>query len=256
MDTNRLIYEADTDYAHYQVWDTVYGGRPARVLYSGQRSTAQSGLARDDRPELLFDYSQRMLELAGALQPSRLLLIGGGAYTLPQALLAALPRAYVDVVEIDGGLESIARRFFGLRPDARLRLIRGDGGQYLERNSQPYDLILVDAFVNADIPKTLQSLSAVKEYKRNLTAHGVYAQNIIAAYHGTSAEPLQVLLKDYDMVFPDVRVFPAGLGLPLTMSQNLLLVAQPSKQWPLDRCMRHAALPRRPAASGKHRRRR
>ena len=246
MDPNQLVFEIDTDYAHYQVWDTIYGGRPARVLYSGERRTAQSGVARDDRPDLLFDYNQRMFELVSGLRPERLLLIGGGAYTLPTALLAALPDLRLDVVEIDSGLDKIATEYFGLRPNPRLRIVHGDGRRYLEQNSEPYDVILVDAFVHADTPSTLQSVGAVQEYKRNLTPHGLFARNVISAYHGPVAAALHQHVRDFEGVFKDVKVFPAGGSLPLYLAQNLVLTAQAGKSWPLDTYLRYPALLREP----------
>ena len=58
-----VLFEGDSAYAHYRIADVSYMGRPARLLYGGTHEAAQSGLALDDRPELLFDYNQRLLEL-------------------------------------------------------------------------------------------------------------------------------------------------------------------------------------------------
>jgi hypothetical protein len=227
--TTRLLLETDTDYNHYEVWDTVYGGRPARVLYSGQRQAAQSGVAHDDNPHLLFDYNQRLFELVNGLQPPRLLLIGGGAYTLPTALLAALPDISIDVVEIDGGLDDIARRFFGLPADPRLRIIHADGRQYLEQNRLPYDMIVVDAFVHTGTPNIFTTSEAIRAYRDNLTPSGLFARNIISAYYGESAVPLHRQVRAFDSLFAKVEIFPASDSLPLGIRQNLLLLARVNK---------------------------
>lgn len=225
MDTSRLLFETDTPYSHYEVWDTVYGGRPARVLYSGRRHTAQSGVPRDGRPELLFDYNQRLLDLVSAVQPRRLLLIGGGAYTLPMALLDSVPGIRIDVAEIDGNLETIAKRFFGLRSDRRLRLFHEGGRQHLDHNKQAYDMIIVDAFIQADAPDDLTTLEAAEVYKRNLTAQGLLARNVISAYDGPGGAVLRRQLHDWNEVFEWADIFPASPSLSFKFAQNLLLIA-------------------------------
>src|ERR1700760_605289 len=103
-----ILWEGDTIYGHYQVVDTLYDGRPARVLYSGDRQAAQSGIAKDASPSLLFDYNQRVFELLTSVLPKRVLLIGGAVCTLPKALLAALPDVQIDVIEPDSGLTKLA----------------------------------------------------------------------------------------------------------------------------------------------------
>ena len=230
MLTNSLLFATDTVLNHYEVWDTVYGGRPARVLYSGQRQAAQSGLAQDDNPHLLFDYNQRLFELINGTLPRRLLLIGGGTYTLPTALLAAISDIVVDVVEIDAGLDDLARRYFGLRDNPRLNIIHADGRQFLDRNRQTYDMIVVDAFVHSDTPNDLTTIDAVKTYRRNLTPAGLFARNIISAYYGETSVALHQQLDDFSQVFDGAHIFPASTSLPLGIPQNLLLIANMGKR--------------------------
>src|SRR6476469_4412698 len=95
-----ILVEGDTQHGHYVVADTIYSGRPARVLYSGNHQAAQSGVAKDDNPDLLFDYNQRFIELVRGLLPKKILLIGGGALSLPKALLEEFPEVSLDVVEL------------------------------------------------------------------------------------------------------------------------------------------------------------
>jgi len=227
MAAETVLFDGNTSRAHYLVVDTVYEGRLARVLYSGHRAAAQSGVARDGQPDLLFDYNQRFMELVASLLPSRLLLIGGGAYTLPMALLPAFPQLKIDVVEIDPGLQEIAERFFGLQPDPRLNIIHGEGRQYLNGNQQAYDLILIDAFAETAIPKSLATLQAVQQVYRGLSPNGVAAVNIISPYYGQQADIIKNQVAAYSSIFRGVKVYPAGRSLfSLWLPQNLVLVAQ------------------------------
>jgi spermidine synthase len=226
----RILFEEDSDFEHYQVVDMVYMGRQARVLFSGRQSAAQSGVAHDDDQDLLFDYNQRFLELASTLRPKRLLLVGGGAYTLPMALIDSLPDIYVDVVERDPKLLSIAKRFFGLKANKRLRIIHGDGLEYLKMNTKSYDVILVDAFVHNKIPKELATKEVIGYIHSNLRKGGTVAANIISSYRGPSAEVLKHHYESYRVVFGDTQIFPADKVISEWISQNFLIIAQKGKK--------------------------
>lgn len=242
MLTAKIIYEVDTDHQHYQVVDMVYEGRPARVLYSGQRQAAQSGLARDDKSDLLFDYNQRLRELAEGLQPKRLLVIGGGAYTLPMALLRDLPEVLIDVVELDPGLDDIAERFFGLQADPRLHIFHTEGRSFLERNDSLYDVIIIDAFSHTSIPPSLTEHAALQQIKRNLNSKGTVAVNVISSYLGRNAAPVRNLATAYDELFPGIYLFPASHSISLWLPQNFVLVAERQPRSDITTLLRFAPL--------------
>ena len=237
----RIIYEGDTDMDHYQVVDMIYEGRPARILFSGERKAAQSGLARDDRPEMLFDYNQRFLELVTALRPKKLLLIGGGAYTLPMLLLKKLPDIQIDVIELDPGLDEIAERYFHFREDERLRIMHADGRDYINTNTKRYDMILIDAFTHAVIPRVLSTVQAVTHLRRSLARDGIVAVNIIGTYMGRASTVLREQCAAYQAVFDMVELFPADNSFSDWQSQNYILTARKNKAKPLH-CLRYQAV--------------
>ncbi|HEY1064196.1 MAG TPA: fused MFS/spermidine synthase, partial [Candidatus Saccharimonadales bacterium] len=180
----QILLETNTELEHYLVVDRVYEGRPARVLFSGPQRAAQSGIGLDDDPDLLFDYNQRLLEVANALYPSRILVIGGGAFTLPQALVVALPEATVDVVELDPGLETIAAKYFGLQENDRLHITYTDGRAFVEQSREQYDLVILDVFSELAIPRQFLTVEFIAMLHEHLTSTGCVALNIIASYQG------------------------------------------------------------------------
>lgn len=241
-DPTDIIYEFDTTYGHYQVIDMIYEGRPARVLFSGDHQTAQSGVALDGKNELLFDYNQRMFELVDGINPGRLLLIGGGMFTLPYALLRALPEILIDVIELDDGLASVAADYFGLTEDPRLSIITDDGFKYLATTNKRYDMILIDAYTHAAAEPALGSPEAIRHLRRNLKPNGVVATNVIAAYFGHRSQHLRQLVHDYEQQFTAVKLFPASHSLSLWLPQNLLLTAQLQAATPVDAHLRFHCL--------------
>jgi spermidine synthase len=241
LEPEKILFDEDSDFEHYQVVDMVYMGRKARVLFSGRQSAAQSGVAHDDNQDLLFDYNQRFLELVSTLRPKRLLLIGGGAYTLPMVLIDSLPDIHVDVVERDPKLLEIAKRFFGLKPNKHLKIIHGDGLKYLKTNTKSYDVILVDAFVHNKIPEELSDKEVIGYIHSNLKKDGVVAANIISSYRGPSDEVLRTHFNGYRHVFDSAHIFPADRIISEWMSQNFLIIAQKGKKQ-LDYGLRFSAL--------------
>jgi protein-L-isoaspartate O-methyltransferase len=224
--SQEVLWEGDTAYGHFSVVDGLYDSRPARVLYSGERKAAQSGVAKDDKPNLLFDYNQRLFELAEHLQPQRILLIGGGALTLPTALLKALPQTRVDVVELDPGLTHLAYKYFDAPVDDRLTVAHTDGRSFLMRTAQTYDLIIVDAFSDSIIPRELKTAEAFQVYGGKLAPDGAVAMNVISSYNGRGSHIVREILAGASASFATVELFLAAHGYSRWLPQNFLVVAQ------------------------------
>lgn len=235
-----MLYEGEGAYGRYQVIDMIYAGRPACILYGADRQAAQSGIAWDGG-DMLFDYNQRFLELVRGLKPRRLLLIGGGAFTLPQAIAKTLPTLRQDIVERDGLLLDIAVRYFDFQQAPGIRVHITDGRQFLDETRTTYDLILVDAFDNAVVPGSLQSAEAMLAMHRALRAGGTLAMNYIAAYNGARAAGLHSVIAAMRGVFSSVTLFPASNGYSVWTPQNFILTARNSER-DLSTYLRYAPL--------------
>jgi len=238
----RVIWEGDTRLGHYQVVDTPYDGRPARVLYSGNRQAAQSGVATDGGRDLLFDYIQRMFELAQGVAPRSVLVVGGGVGTLPKALYDALPDVRVDVVEPDEGLTRLAYDYFDLPVDERITMFHTDGRTFLREHATRYDMIFVDAFTHTTIPPELRTLETFQAYQKHLHANGVLVVNIISTYHGSGVQPLQPLYAAAVQTFEAVDIFLASKGYSLWLPQNFVLAAQQGVEHLLQDYVRYGSV--------------
>lgn len=76
----------------------------------------------------------------------QVLLLGLGAGSLAQALLAALPDCRVDAVEQRRQVVELAREWFELPRDRRLKVHVTDAYDYLDQDPRPADLIFADLF--------------------------------------------------------------------------------------------------------------
>jgi spermidine synthase len=141
-------------------------------------SESEADLAdRDDLPML---YT-RVMSLA-AIYPQdvkRVLVLGLGGGSIPVYLDHFLPDATIDTVELDPGVIDVAKKDFGIRETNRFHLIENDGRVFLNRHTEPYDIIMVDAFTGSYIPFNLMTKEFYQLVRSRLAPHGVAAINLI-----------------------------------------------------------------------------
>jgi spermidine synthase len=236
--TKGVIYDGDSAYSRLQVLEST-AMRPKRFLLTDNVS-AQSGVYLDEPNEPLFEYIRAFSQAAAAAgEVRRVLLIGGGAYTLPRLILQQYPEARVDVVEIDPKLDELAERYFGWQPDPRVRIIHTDGRVFLNTNQQDYDLIYMDAFSSLVPPFQLATTEAVAKLARGLASGGAVVVNLVGAPQGKGAAFVEAEYATYHEHFGLVSVAQAQPAAPPQVVQNLLLVAGTEK----GRASRIAAAP-------------
>lgn len=228
----KILFKGKTALGSYQIIDMVYEGRKARVLFSGNREAAFSGMPLDDGPDLLFDYIQRFYELVAYKRPSRLLIIGGGVHTLSAALLHSLPDIQIDAVEIDPGLTDLAARFCGFKPNSRLNVYSQDGKSFLLTTNKRFDMIIIDAFSHLRIPSSLTDSHTAQLTHDALSKQGITAINVISSYSGRASQTIKNLESIYKAVYPTILTYPADNLTSLWSSQNLVLVAEKGKPSP------------------------
>ena len=134
-------------------------------------------------------------------------MIGLGGGTISTYLGRHIPDVTIDTVEIDPGVITAAKKYFGIRDSERIRYLDGDGRVFLNRNKQPFDLILCDAFHGGYIPFHLLTREFFRLVKRNLTPDGAVAVNI---HDGTKLYVSTIMTMRAE--FPSVHLYPTGEG--------------------------------------------
>ncbi len=138
-----------------------------------------------DNPQFLF-YSHEQVQFAFAAKahhdhPCRLLVIGGGGYTLPRAVATALTGASVDVVEIDPGVTAVSYSHLALDREWGIRDYALDGRQFISEvaTHDSYDVITLDAVNDLSVPGHLLTREFNDSLKKCLAPGGVYLVTVI-----------------------------------------------------------------------------
>ena len=148
-------------------------------------NSRQTCIDRNNPQRLVFDYAKMTLS-ALLLQPDpeRILIIGLGGGTLPNALRDILPGAVIDTVEIDEAVVRVAKQFFGFAEDKQNRVYVQDARVFGKRaalRGEQYGLIILDAFDGEYIPEHLMTAEFLSEMRGLLSNDGVLVANTFAS---------------------------------------------------------------------------
>ncbi|MGC3964118.1 MAG: spermidine synthase [Rhodocyclaceae bacterium] len=180
----------------------------AGVRYLHFGSEWVQGAMRVRRPiDLELAYTREMM--AGLLMreraPRRILLIGLGAASLTKFCYWRLPDAKITVVEISPGVVAAARQFFKLpEEDARLRIVIGDGAEYIQRSRPAFDYILIDGYDENARVGALDSLPFYQACRARLADDGLLATNLFgrARKYKPALDRLAQAFDGRSMAFP------------------------------------------------------
>jgi spermidine synthase len=140
-------------------------------------------------------------------EPRRILMIGLGGGTVSAYIGRFMREAHIDTVEIDPGVIATAKRYFGIRETSRIRYLDGDGRVFLNRNREPYDLIIIDAYHGGYVPFHLLTKEFYALVKDRLKPNGAAAFNV---HDGTKLYVSTIVT--LRAVFPTVDLYPSGEG--------------------------------------------
>ncbi len=161
-----------------------------------------------DVDDLPLRYAQVMtIAVVYPQTPRRILMLGLGGGSISTYLGRFMPETTITTVEIDPGVISAAKTYFGLRETERMRYHAGDGRVFLTRNHEPYDLILLDAYRGGYVPFHLLTREFYTLVKQRLTPGGAAAFNV---HDGTKLYASTI--RTLGEVFPALDLYPTGLG--------------------------------------------
>lgn len=190
----------------------------------------QSSMRLDDPFESDIEYVA-YFHLALAIQPAakRALVIGLGGGSVVKRMWRDYPQMRLDAVEIDSEVVAVAYELFELPRDERIRVVVGDGREFMRDVAETYDIVIVDAFDDDHVPPHLLTEEFLREVRDHLAEDGVVAVNLIGSVHGDHSKPFRSFYRTVSNVWRNVWLFSVGLWangpIQLASGCNIVLFA-------------------------------
>lgn len=221
---NAGVVYTETPYNTAMVIANQRNGRAVRELVLGNEFSSAQYV---DSDELVYEYT-KYYDLARHFTPGmeRALMLGGAGYSYPQHFLREYPQARIDVVEIDPAVTALAREYFDLQRNERLRIFHEDGRIFINRSEETYDVVFGDAFSSFhSLPFQLTTVEAAERLHERLAPNGVAIVNVIGSVTGEQGQFTRALYHTFRKVFPQVALFLTRDDGNGSAMQNVLLVA-------------------------------
>jgi spermidine synthase len=158
-----------------------------------------------NKQRLVFEYTQSIMAgLAFNQSPKRILIIGLGGGSLPNAFAQLLPKTEVVSVEIDPAVAKLAKSYFDYQESDKIKTEIIDGRVYVKRalkKKQQFDWIILDAFNGDYIPEHLLTVEFLTEVKNLLSAEGLLSAN---TFNGSKLYDYESVT--YQRVFDQIRI--------------------------------------------------
>lgn len=213
------IFENYSAYHHILVRDE---GNERQLLFD---DSPQTTMDLRDPYAGGFEYTE-YFHLPLVLDPTidRVLFVGLGGGTGPKVFLRHYPDVKIEAVEIDPEVVKVARRFFEVPEDPRLRIVTTDGRTFLQRTRTIYGAIVMDAYGSgpngAYLPYHLATIEFFRTAYEHIENGGSLVYNIMGTYGGQNDDIVRGILATLEQVFQQVYVFEAK------SSYNTVFVAQ------------------------------
>jgi spermidine synthase len=211
----RIIFRKDTQYHRLLVTEN------AEERFLRFDRSSQSSMYLDDPYETGFLYPNYLhLVMAAKPDTKRVLIVGLGGGTLVKRMLRDYPEIKIDVVEIDPVVVDVAKKYFDVKDDPRLRVFVEDGRGFIRRSTDTYDVIVMDAYYADSLPFHLTTEEFFKQAKARLAPDGVLAYNVIASVDGERSKLFRSMYRTASAVWRQVWVFPIEFGTDKARDEN------------------------------------
>ncbi len=225
------VYTKDGRYEKITVLDGQFFGRPTRFFKQDHSLSGAMFLDTNNPKDLVYDYTN-YYSIYPLFTPKLhdALVIGGGAYSIPKALLADSPEVIVDVSEIEPSLLSLSKKYFGVVESSRLRTNTEDGRRMLKDSGKQYDLIFSDVYYSFfSIPAHFTTVEFFSIAKSKLRKDGVFIANMIGDLSRRDPSLILSEMRTFQTAFPNSYFFVTESEK--SSSQNIIFVGYNSDKY-------------------------
>ena len=219
-------YLHDGIYEKIGVYDGVYRERPTRFFQQDRSSSGAMFLDAVDEKDLVYDYTKyyAIYEDFG-VELDQALVIGGGAYSIPKAILASDEDVVVDVAEIEPELYEVAKEFFDLEESERLRNFAEDGRRFLSDSEGKYDMIFSDVYYSLySIPAHFTTVEFFQLAYEKLDDGGIFVANLIGDLGDEKPSLVRTEMKTFMEAFDNSYFFAVRSPDQIGSAQNIIFV--------------------------------
>lgn len=151
-----------------------------------------------------------------------MLLLGFGAGSVVRLLRDEFgQKGTITGVENDGVMLDLAAEYFGTTRISGLTLVHEDAAAFVKGCTQTFDLVVIDLFIEENIPAPFQEELFLQHLPRLLRKNGLLFFNVITEEKAAGSQPSPVIQR-MQRVFPDVQVVPVVMfGV-----KNMMLVVR------------------------------
>ena len=213
-----LIHESYDDEGIIEIVEQ----KGVRSLHFGSQAK-QSSMSLAEPDKLHLDYVRAMTSwlLFKETLDDEALLVGLGGGSLTKHLLQHFENCHLKVIEYRKDVVKIARSFFGLPLDPKLKIIVDDGGEYIKQRYETYrehySLVFIDAFDHEGVAPSVRSEAFFDACKALLKKDGILIMNL---WGGTSNPEFQQISLWLGRVFNWQTLF-----LPVPDRSNIIALA-------------------------------
>ena len=204
-----LIHESHDDEGIIEVVEH----KGVRSLHFGSHPR-QSSMLLTDPDKLELDYVRAMTSwlLFKPTLDDDALIVGLGGGSLTKHLLQHFPECQLKVVEFRKSVVKIARSYFGLPLDPRLKIIVDDGGDYIRQRAQTYrehySLLFIDAFDHEGMASSICNEAFFDACKALLKKDGILVINLWGGTNNPEFQQVSLWLGrifDWQTLFLPIR---------------------------------------------------
>jgi predicted membrane-bound spermidine synthase len=199
-------FRGNSNFGMLQVVDDLDG---SRRFYLNDFLTQNIYDPVEKKSAALFTYMLHDLARAYTRKIDSALCIGLGVGIVPRQF--AREGVRVEVVEINPAVAPVARRYFDCELE-QFRLYFDDGRHFVNRGTNRFDAIILDAFLGDSSPVHLMTKEAFRSMRNRLQPGGTLVINCFVDFSSGKDFFAASLDKTLKSVFHSVRIHSAGIG--------------------------------------------
>lgn len=135
------------------------------------------------QPDALdLEYTRTMMGfLLFMPEPANIAMVGLGGGSLTKFCHRYLPTARIQVIEINPHVIALRNEFQVPPDDKRLRIILGDGAEFVRSPPGRFDVLMIDGYDDKGLPASLSSQRFYADCRAMLTPDGILVVNLHCA---------------------------------------------------------------------------